>query len=109
MGTKRESQTDPPRSEAPDDDAVERALAPPPPGAAARIAELEAVLAGQQRRLAGMLTIASNLARSREPRRAMKAIVAEISALLEADRTTIYEYDPEQNMLRGSPSRVRRT
>jgi hypothetical protein len=31
----------------------------------------------------------------------MKAIVAEISALLEADRTTVYEYDPEQNMLRG--------
>lgn len=101
MTTKRDSQTDPPRAEASDDDAVERALAPPPPGAAARIAELEAVLAGQQRRLAGMLTIASNLARSREPRRAMKAIVAEISALLEADRTTIYEYDPEQNMLRG--------
>lgn len=101
MATKREPPTDPPRGESTDEESVERALAPPVPDAAGRIAELEAALAGQQRRLNGMLTIAANLARSREPRRAMKAIVAEISTLLEADRTTIYEYDPEHNMLRG--------
>ena len=102
MSSKRDSQSEPPRPGAPaDDEAVERDLAPPPPDPASRIQELEAALAAQQRRLAGMVTIAANLARSREPRRAMKAIVAEISVLLEADRTTIYEYDPDQNMLRG--------
>ena len=51
-------------------------MAPPPPDPQLRIAELEAALAAQQRRLNGMLTIAANLARSREPRRAMRAIVA---------------------------------
>ena len=87
---------------APEVEAAEEAsLVPDGPDAGMRVVELEAALAAQQRRLHGMLTIASNLARSREPRRAMKAIVAEISALLEADRTTIYEYDGERDVLVG--------
>lgn len=66
-----------------------------------RIRRLEQAVADQERRLHGMLTISAHLARSREPRRAMKAIVAEISDLLGADRTTIYEYDADRDMLRG--------
>lgn len=102
MNSKPPRPTEPPEGGPPtDDEAVERALAPPPLDAPARIELLETALAAGQRRLAGMLSIAANLARSREPRRAMKTIVAEISALLEADRTTVYEYDADQNMLRG--------
>ncbi len=78
-----------------------RLLRVAPVDSAVRIAELEAAILTQRRRLAGMVTIASNLARSRDPRKVMRAIVAEISALLEADRTTIYEHRPESGMLEG--------
>ena len=68
---------------------------------AARVVELEAAVQAHERRLEGLVTIASNLGVSRDPSRAMRAIVAEISELLDADRTTIYELRPEDNMLWG--------
>lgn len=66
-----------------------------------RLGELEAAYRAQERRLQGMLTIAANLGRSRDPSKAMRAIVAEISDLLDADRTTIYEYRKDEGMLWG--------
>ncbi|MCA9540134.1 MAG: GAF domain-containing protein, partial [Myxococcales bacterium] len=66
-----------------------------------RVAELEAVIADQEHRLAGMARIAANLASSRDPRKAMRAMVAEISNLLQADRTTIYELRRDEGILRG--------
>ncbi|MFN3197006.1 MAG: GAF domain-containing protein [Bradymonadia bacterium] len=68
---------------------------------AERVAELEGAVQAHERRLEGLVTIASNLGVSRDPARAMRAIVAKISELLEADRTTIYELRPEENMLWG--------
>jgi signal transduction histidine kinase/putative methionine-R-sulfoxide reductase with GAF domain len=72
-----------------------------PETAEARIGRLEAALSAQQQRLRGMLTIAASLARSRDPKRAMRAIVSEVSALLDAERTTIYEYRGDEKMLQG--------
>ncbi len=56
-----------------------------------RIRLLKGMLSEQQYRLDGMVRIASNLGRSRDPRKAMREMVVEISKLLHADRTTIYE------------------
>jgi len=64
-----------------------------------RVRALEAALGEQEARLAGLVRIAGNLGRSRDPRKAMRAMVAEISELLHADRTTIYEIRGE--MLHG--------
>ena len=69
--------------------------------ARARIAELEGAAADRERTLAGMLAIASNLGKNRDPHKAMRKMVAAISDLLDADRTTIYELDRRENMLRG--------
>ncbi len=81
--------------------AEEAATSPPIEALRERVAELEVAACAQERRLDGMLRIAGNLARSRDPRRAMRTIVAEISELLGADRTTIYELDRGTGMLRG--------
>lgn len=64
-----------------------------------RVRLLEAALGEQELRLAGLVRIAANLGRSRDPRKAMRAMVSEISELLHADRTTIYELRGE--MLHG--------
>ncbi len=53
----------------------------------------------QQRRLQGMLRIAKSLNTSRDPRAAMQEMVEEISLLLHADRTTIYEL--QDGVLKG--------
>ena len=66
---------------------------------AERVKLLESALGEQEARLAGLVRIAANLGRSRDPRKAMRAMVAEISAMLHADRTTIYELRGE--MLHG--------
>ncbi len=68
---------------------------------ALRVAELEAVVAEQEDRLSGMARIAANLGNSRDPERAMRAMVNEISTLLHADRTTIYELRRGEGVLRG--------
>lgn len=60
-----------------------------------------AVMSQQEERLAGMLRIAAKLGSSREPRKAMKDMVAEISTLLRADRTTVYELHRGEGMLKG--------
>ncbi|MCB9541595.1 MAG: GAF domain-containing sensor histidine kinase [Myxococcales bacterium] len=67
----------------------------------ARVRELEAVVAAQDDRLAGLVRIAANLGNTRNPQRAMRQMVSEISTLLRADRTTIYELRKDENMLRG--------
>jgi len=67
----------------------------------ARIRELESVVDHQDERLDGLVRIASSLASSRDPRKAMKAMVTEISRLLKADRTTIYELRRDSQLLRG--------
>jgi signal transduction histidine kinase/putative methionine-R-sulfoxide reductase with GAF domain len=66
-----------------------------------RVAELELVVGAQEERLEGLVRIAANLTSSREPRKAMKAIVDDISKLLRADRTTIYELCRDERLLRG--------
>lgn len=82
-------------------DVIDESLAPGEVPADVRIAQLEAALDQQQERLDGMLRIAGNLGASREPRKAMKAMVVEISRLLKADRTTIYELHRSEGMLKG--------
>lgn len=67
----------------------------------ARVRELETVVAEQEDRLSGMARIAANLGNSRDPKRAMRAMVNEISTLLHADRTTIYELRRDEGVLRG--------
>lgn len=49
----------------------------------------------------GLLHISATLRQSKEPREGMQAIVTQISRLLEADRTTIYELSEDQTMLQG--------
>ncbi len=66
-----------------------------------RIVDLETVVAEQEDRLSGMARIAANLGNSRDPKRAMRAMVNEISTLLHADRTTIYELRRDEGVLRG--------
>ncbi len=78
---------------------LEREFAPTPMDPSERIRVLEAALGEQELRLAGLVRIAANLGRSRDPRKAMRAMVSEISELLHADRTTIYELRGE--MLHG--------
>ena len=82
-------------------DAIDESLATAPEDPLVRIAQLETAMSLQEERLAGMLRIAGNLGASREPRRAMKAMVVEISQLLKADRTTVYELDRGEGMLQG--------
>ena len=66
-----------------------------------RIAELEEVVGSQEERLDGLLRIAANLTSSREPKKAMKVIVDDISKLMRASRTTIYELCREERLLKG--------
>lgn len=66
-----------------------------------RVRELEEVVSAQDDRLRGMVQIAANLGNTRNPQRAMRQMVNEISTLLHADRTTIYELRKDENMLRG--------
>ncbi len=70
-------------------------------GPCEKIESLERLVGDQEERLAGMLRIAANLTRWRDPRRAMKAIVKDLSELTGADRTTIYEVRREEQMLMG--------
>ncbi len=55
----------------------------------------------QGERLAGLVRIAASLNRTRDPSKAMRMMVSEVSNLLDADRTTIYELVPSEQMLRG--------
>lgn len=82
-------------------DALDESLAPGPVAPEVRITQLEGALGAQEVRLAGMLRIAGNLGQSRDPKKAMRAMVVEISQLLRADRTTIYEVNTDEGMLRG--------
>ena len=66
-----------------------------------RIADLENVVGSQEDRLTGLLRIAANLTSSREPKKAMKVIVDDISTLMQASRTTIYELCRDERLLRG--------
>ena len=63
----------------------------------------------QEARLEGLVRIAANLTASREPKKAMAAIVNDISALLHADRTTIYELRRDERLLRGLAVQALRT
>lgn len=82
-------------------DVIDESLAPGDVNVDVRLAQLEAAMGQQEERLSGMLRIAANLGASREPRKAMKAMVVEISRLLKADRTTIYELHRSEGMLKG--------
>lgn len=63
----------------------------------ARVAQLEREMSTQEDRLAGMLRIAQNLVSTSEPQKAMRSMVSEISALLNADRCTIYIIERESH------------
>jgi signal transduction histidine kinase len=66
-----------------------------------RVVQLESAVEQQERRITGILKIAATLRQHRDPRGAMKAIVVQISQLLHAERTTIYELSEDQNTLEG--------
>lgn len=92
------------RDKPPDRPRRESSTAPPAfdaEGKDERLRELEETATEQQRRLDGMLRIAANLGRSRDPKKAMRAMVTEISELLDADRTTVYAIDREAGLLTG--------
>gem|GEM_PF-145750 len=66
-----------------------------------RARELERAVSRQQQQMEGLLHISATLRQSKAPREGMGAIVAQISQLLEADRTTIYELNEDKTMLQG--------
>lgn len=66
-----------------------------------RIRQLESAVEQQERRIAGILKIAATLRQNRDPKEAMKAIVVQVSQLLHAERTTIYELSTDQTTLEG--------
>ncbi|MEE2789538.1 MAG: hypothetical protein VX589_19525, partial [Myxococcota bacterium] len=66
-----------------------------------RLTTLESLVGEQEEQLNGLVRIAANLTVSREPRKAMKAIVHDISKLMKAERTTIYELRRDEKLLRG--------
>ncbi|MCB9522284.1 MAG: GAF domain-containing protein [Myxococcales bacterium] len=66
-----------------------------------RVEQLEARLSRQQEQLDGLVRIAENLGRSRDPGKAMRQMVDEISQLLDADRTSIFTLDPGGTLLKG--------
>jgi signal transduction histidine kinase/putative methionine-R-sulfoxide reductase with GAF domain len=73
----------------------------PQPKVEERLLELEASVAQQERQIEGLLNIASNLRQSTKSEEAMQSIVVQISQLLGADRTTIYEVSEDGQMLNG--------
>lgn len=62
---------------------------------------LRCALDQQEQRLSGMVRIAANLTQNSDPGEAMMSIIEDISELLDADRTTIYEIRPDESFLRG--------
>lgn len=66
-----------------------------------QVETLRCALDQQEQRLSGMVRIAANLTQSLDPSEAMKSIIDDISELLDADRTTIYEIRPDEAFLRG--------
>ena len=85
----------------PPEESLSGILAPKPLNLQQRVAELDVYVAQQVRQLEGLLTIAASLRRSKSPEEAMQAIVVQISQLLGADRTTIYEVSDDKTMLNG--------
>jgi len=76
-------------------------FAPQPGSAERRLEELSRAVSRQQQQMEGLLHISATLRQSQSPREAMSAIVTQVSQLLEADRTTIYELNDDQTMLQG--------
>jgi signal transduction histidine kinase/putative methionine-R-sulfoxide reductase with GAF domain len=66
-----------------------------------RLQQLEDAMAQQEKQIGGLLNIAASLRKSRYPEQAMRSIVVQISQLLQADRTTIYEVNEDTQMLQG--------
>lgn len=66
-----------------------------------RTLELEHAVSKQQQQMDGLLHISATLRQSKAPKEGMQAIVTQISQLLEADRTTIYELNQDKTMLQG--------
>lgn len=85
----------------PPESSLSGALAPRVESPEQRIRELEAAVAQQEQQLEGLLNIAASLRQSTTPEEAMRAIVVQISHLLGADRTTIYEMSEDQETLHG--------
>ena len=85
----------------PPEESMSGALAPRPADMAHRLLELEVSVAQQEQQLEGLLTIAASLRKSTTAEEAMQAIVVQISHLLGADRTTIYEVSEDKTMLNG--------
>lgn len=83
------------------EDSLSSLLAPQATDPNQRIVELDAYVAQQVRQLDGLLNIAASLRKSTSPEEAMQAIVVQISQLLGADRTTIYEVSDDKLMLNG--------
>ena len=73
----------------------------PQPRFTERLQELESSVAQQERQIEGLLNIAASLRQSTQPESAMQSIVVQISQLLGADRTTIYEVSEDGEMLNG--------
>ncbi len=85
----------------PPEESLSGVLAPKPLNLQQRVAELDTYVAQQVRQLDGLLNIAASLRQSKSPEEAMQAIVVQISQLLGADRTTIYEVSDDKTMLNG--------
>ena len=85
----------------PPEDSLSGALAPKPETPEQRIWELETSVAQQEQQIEGLLNIAESLRKSTDPEAAMRSIVVQISQLLGADRTTIYEMADDQETLNG--------
>ena len=85
----------------PPEESLSGLLAPQPSDITQRLLELEASVSQQEQQLEGLLNIAASLRQSTTPEEAMQAIVVQISQLLGADRTTIYEVSEDRTMLNG--------
>jgi len=85
----------------PPQESLSGAFAPRPLTADERLAQLERSSALHQQQLEGLLNIAATLRQHADPQAAMRAIMVQISELLRADRTTIYELSEDQGTLQG--------
>jgi signal transduction histidine kinase/putative methionine-R-sulfoxide reductase with GAF domain len=85
----------------PPQESLSGALAPRPLSTEERLAQLELSSERHHLQLEGLLNIAATLRQHADPQAAMRAIMVQISELLQADRTTIYELSEDQVMLQG--------
>ena len=85
----------------PPQDSISEGYGPQKKPGEARLQEPDRVVRRQQQQMEGLLKISATLRQSQTPQEAMRAIVTQISELLEADRTTIYELTEDKLSLQG--------